>query len=198
MVTGAEALWAQAAAGDHAAFAAFYRGHADAVFTHVWARVDCRADAQDLAAEVFVVAWRKRRSVRFDAASGILPWLLATANNLLRKHYRTQARRSRSVPGQRTTADEPDVLDDLVAVEDDRRVQACLRVALEKLRPEERRVIELRFIRGMSHAAIADLLGVPAATARTRLRRAVEQARRSFFGLYDTDVMSPSFPGVER
>lgn len=195
MVTGVGQLWRQAAAGDRAVFESFYRRHADAVFAHVRSRVDCQADAEDLTAEVFLIAWRRRRSVRVHASAGILPWLLATANNLLWKHYRTQTRHKRALPRPRPPFEQSDVLDDLVSLEDDRRMRDCLRASLDRLKPGERQIIELRFVHGMNYAVIGELLGLPVATARTRLHRALARARQYFVVLYGTDALSHSSTG---
>ncbi|MEO9010751.1 MAG: sigma-70 family RNA polymerase sigma factor [Nakamurella sp.] len=135
MVIGVDASWASAAAGDRDAFATFYQWRADTVFTHVRARVHDSVAAQDLTAEVFATAWRCRRKVRFDPDAGILPWLLATANNLLRKHYRAHARLQQELPPISTLVHaQPDLLDELVG--DDRFAEALRNLPAYRL-PED-------------------------------------------------------------
>lgn len=85
-------LWKAAVAGDTAAFEHFYQRHADRVFAYLLRRIRDREDARDLTGEVFLVAWRRRAKVVYLDGSDILPWLLATANNVSRNHIRALSR----------------------------------------------------------------------------------------------------------
>ena len=83
-----EILWARVLAGEPAAYADLYRRHADRVFTHCFRRLADRTDAEDVTAEAFAEVWRQRDRVQLDDEAGLLPWLLGTANNLLRRQQR--------------------------------------------------------------------------------------------------------------
>lgn len=72
------------ASDDREAYAEIYRAHSSQVFTHFLQRGVARADAEDLTAEVFAIAWRRRAVVEPHPAAGMLPWLLGTANNLIK------------------------------------------------------------------------------------------------------------------
>lgn len=185
-------LWRLAAAGDHAAFTTFYRASADIVFAHAKARLKHQADAEDVTGEVFAIAWRKRRSVRFHPRAGILPWLLTTTNNLIRKHYSVAARRARLNPQINDVAAPTDFVDELIGIDEEKLLQQCLQTSLSLLRPKDRQMIEFRFMHKMSHAQIGDLLGMPETTARSRVHRALARARRHFMELYEAAMPTPA------
>jgi RNA polymerase sigma-70 factor (ECF subfamily) len=172
--------WNQAAAGNGAVFAMFYRRHAGRVFAHCYSRVGDPQDAEDLAARVFEIAWRRRSEVRVDAQTDILPWLLATANRLVAEHHRATMRRSRLLPRLPTPEDEPDLAISLAERDDRRRNVELAMSVLATLRPADREVIELCVLRGLSPTAAALAIGSPASTVRTRLARALTRARRHY------------------
>ena len=72
---------------DEVAFRTLYRAHADAVFTFALRRLPA-SEAEDLVADVFLVAWRRRTEVPVDAG----PWLLGVARRLLANRRRGQKR----------------------------------------------------------------------------------------------------------
>jgi RNA polymerase sigma-70 factor (ECF subfamily) len=172
--------WSQAAAGDDTAFAMFYRRHAGRVFAHCYSRVGCRADAEDLTARVFEIAWRRRSEVRVDAQADILPWLLTTANHLTAEHHRATIRRWRLLPRLPMPEDEPDHAVILVEHGAHRRDLELAMSILAALRPVDREVIELCILGGLSPTAAAVAIGAPASTVRTRLARALARARRDY------------------
>jgi RNA polymerase sigma factor (sigma-70 family) len=120
-------------------FGAIFDRHYDAVYGFVARRVGT-ALATDLAAETFARAFAGRRRYRAETSSSARPWLFGIAVNLLRHHYRTEARQLRAYA--RTGVDP--VLDATPDIE--RRVDAAaagLAEALAALRPAERDVLLL-------------------------------------------------------
>ena len=77
--------------GDRTAFDALIRGHQQAVYGYLRARLVVAADAEDLTQEVFLRAYQSR--ARFDEQVLIRPWLLAIARNSLREHIRKAQQR---------------------------------------------------------------------------------------------------------
>src|SRR3954447_5395648 len=69
-------------------FSALFEAHFDAVRAYAWRRDAASAD--DVAAETFLVAWRRLDSVPADA----LPWLIGVARNVRRNELRSGRRRS--------------------------------------------------------------------------------------------------------
>jgi RNA polymerase sigma factor (sigma-70 family) len=125
-------------------------------------------DADDLLNEVWLAAFEGRR--RFDSELGsVIGWLFGIARNVLLTHYRHRGRQ-----GGRYVTD-PDTVDEWAAV--DARLDAMdeakgLRAALEALPPEEREVLLLVAWEQLTPSECAQVLGIPAGTARSRLHRA--------------------------
>ena len=131
--------------------------------------------ADEIAAEVFVIAFRSRG--RYDAAvSDARPWLYGIAANLARRHWRTERRRLRAYA--RTGIDP--LCEDTGDI--DRRVDAlaagpALAAALAALRPGEREALLLFAWGDLSYEEIAVASGVPVGTVRSRLSRARGRVR---------------------
>lgn len=172
--------WEQAAAGDGEMFAVFYKRHADRVFAHCYSRVGSRVDAEDLTAQVFEIAWRRRTHVHVDDEADILPWLLATANNLVSEHRRGITKLRRLVGRLLPIDDEPDHATILAEREELDCELALAVTVLRTLRAADREVIELCILHGLSPSAAARATGTSASTMRSRLARALVRAR----GLY--------------
>ena len=170
-------LWSRAVAGDAAAFTVFYQRHADKVFTHCWRRTDSATDSEDLTAEVFAVAWRKRATITLHEDVDILPWLLTTANFLLR-HYHRSLRRARQLVRKfpRDTG-LPDIAEEVADEQHGHYAAALALNTLNQLRIADREIIELCVIQGLTPAAVASASGEPAGTVRARLSRALARAR---------------------
>jgi RNA polymerase sigma-70 factor (ECF subfamily) len=158
--------------GDRRAFTRLYRDLHPLVARFVARRVDSRADAEELVAEVF------RRLVEhlggFDPARGsVRAWTLRIARNAIIDHYRTR----KSPVALEAIADGlcelTGPLDHLLA---DERA-ARLRSLLEAFPLETRRLLALRYGDGLRHAEIAELLGLGEAVVRKRISRALRELR---------------------
>jgi RNA polymerase sigma-70 factor (ECF subfamily) len=162
------------------AFAVFYERHAGRVFAHCHSRIDCRADAEDLTARVFEIAWRRRCQVRVDADADILPWLLVTANHVISEHHRSTTRVLRLLRRLPPLEFEPDHATTLADRDELDHELALAMAVLRALRPVDREIIELCILDGLSPTAVANETGTPASTMRTRLARALVRARRLY------------------
>jgi RNA polymerase sigma-70 factor (ECF subfamily) len=129
-------------------------------------RLGDRGRAEDATQEAFVAIWRSART--FDAVRGRgAPWLYAVARNAITDGYRrTPSRVSELEDGP---GNEPDPADEAEATWTAWRVHR----ALEVLPEHERPVIELAYWRGFSQSEIADQLGIPLGTVKTRTRSAL-------------------------
>ena len=125
------------------------------------------ADAEDVAQQVFVDAWRSRE--RFDASRGSLgAWLTGISRFKSIDHLRSMSRRP-SVP----SATAGDLVPDEAGI--DRLVdRMVLEKALEILPTARREVVELGFLEGLSHPEIATKLGLPLGTVKSHMRRGLE------------------------
>jgi len=125
------------------------------------------AAADELAAETFVVAFR--RWDRLDPERPVRPWLYGIAANLMRHHWRKERRMLRAYA--RTGVD-PVWAEDEPA-EDARELAA----ALAELRHDEREILLLHAWAELTDTEIAAALGIPAGTVKSRLSRTREKLR---------------------
>ena len=152
--------------GDRRAFDELYRRYARAVLGLALRRLGDRGRAEDAAQEAFVAIWRSARTFDSGRGSGA-PWLYAVARNAITDGLRrTPAPAAELVdrPGG-----EPDPSEEAEASWRAWRVHR----ALEVLPEHERPVIELAYWRGLSQSEIAEQLGIPLGTVKTRTRSAL-------------------------
>lgn len=126
-------------------------------------------DAPDLLGETMVVAWRRVRELPDDPERARM-WLFGIARGTLLNHARGSRRRWALADRIRLQ-----VQDDPSAPPAD--AGAEVRDAIARLDPDLAELIRLVHWDGFSVAEAAELLGVPASTARTRHQRAKEQLR---------------------
>jgi RNA polymerase sigma factor (sigma-70 family) len=165
-----DALVVQRSWTDPEAFAELFDRHADAIHRYTAWRVG-RDVADDLLAETFTVAFQHRR--RYDLRrEDALPWLYGIATNLVSHHRRSEARRLRAMSRELPPAGaEP--MADRVASQLTARA-ACREVAgaLAAMPARHRDVVLLYAWAELDYEQIADALGVPVGTVRSRLARA--------------------------
>jgi RNA polymerase sigma-70 factor (ECF subfamily) len=168
-----DALVGAAIGGDARAFAALYDRHVDAVYRQVYFLVGSRADAEDLTQQVFLNAWRAiGRYQQTGAPFGA--WLATIVHNTAVGHRR------RSRPTAGLDDDQPAVARwgnpeaSALAGHD----QAAIRGALRQLKPDQQRVILMRFLEDIEYAAIAAALGKSEGNVRVIAHRGLVELRR--------------------
>jgi RNA polymerase sigma-70 factor (ECF subfamily) len=168
--------------------------HSGAVLAYARRRVDSAEDAEDVVVEVFATAWRRRDAVPDDAA---LPWLYATAANVIAHVIRADGRRTRL--GGRLASVRPlhaeagDPADAVVAALD---AQGAVSAALDDLAESDAELLRLWAWEQLEPAEIAAVLGCSTGTARTRMHRARARLRQA---LVRRGVSGPGVdgPGTE-
>ncbi|WP_394552608.1 RNA polymerase sigma factor [Agromyces sp. MMS24-JH15] len=161
---------APASADDLAWFTAVAREHSTALVRY-FARRGPRQDAEDLAAEVFATAWRRRDDVPRDA---VLPWLYRTAGFTLANHRRKHV----DLPVEDVPeASAPRVGEDpeLSLLFDDE-----LRGALRSVGERDRRILLLHAWEGLDGQELADVLGISRSGADAALSRARKRLREAW------------------
>jgi RNA polymerase sigma factor (sigma-70 family) len=177
---------------DAAAFEAAFREHFPPVYRFIARRVGS-ALAEDLAAETFAMAYRRR--VSFDPGRGSLrSWLYGIANNLVRNQWRAEQHLltldARLVP-EVDSSDSSDTADKRVIAA---LLAPRLAAALAQIGPEQREVLLLHAWAELSHEEIAAALEIAPGTVRSRLSRA-RAALREQLGDFDFDLWT--FTGPE-
>ncbi len=174
------ALAARCVGGDHAAWESLVRREQRRVYGLCYRFTGSAADAEDLTQEVFLKVYRNLQS--FDpvrASFGV--WLTALTRNLLVDHYR-RSRLERSsesldeplghdAEGQTRAERLPDPRagqeQHVAGLELRARVQA----ALARVTPELREAVILRDLQDLDYREIADVLGIPQGTVKSRISR---------------------------
>jgi RNA polymerase sigma-70 factor, ECF subfamily len=167
-------LLARVAHGDAEALAGLYDRHSRAVYTLAVRIVGDRTEAEDVVQEVFTQAWRQ--AVRYDSTRAtVTGWLLMMTRARSIDHVR--ARHARPDVGGTQLRDvastEPGHDAVAVGLERDGRVRHALHQLSEPLREP----LELAYYEGMTQAAIAERLGQPLGTVKTRMRTALTHLR---------------------
>jgi RNA polymerase sigma-70 factor, ECF subfamily len=161
-------LASQAAAGDAAAMAALLDRHFDYVHAICLRMLRDRVAAEDARQEVLFRAASRIRS--FDQRSSFRTWIFVIARNVVLNEIRSRGRAPVLTEAVEAAAD--------VAVDDrDPDTRLDVDAALGRLSAARREVIVLRYLCDLPYQEIADILGIPVNTVRTRLRRALGDLR---------------------
>jgi RNA polymerase sigma-70 factor (ECF subfamily) len=153
-------------------FEALYRTSADAIFAYAASLLRDRSAAEEVTAVAFERAFRKQRS--FNPKRGTQrAWLFGIARNAALDELRRRKRAAALTDEH--PSEEP--LTETEAEEAERR--ATVRAALASLDPHDRELIALKFHAGLGNAEIADVLGISASNAGTRVHRAVTRLREA-------------------
>lgn len=152
-------------AGNDEAFVELVRRHTDAISSFLVRRVGAVA-AEDLLAEVWIAAFASRHSYDQSRANA-RPWLFGVALNMVRRFWRAR-------PGEDLMPDviEAPSVDPWPTVNERVDGVMILRDVLARLRGEQREVLFLAVWEELNIAEAAEVLGIPAATARSHLHRA--------------------------
>ena len=172
-------------------FEAAFREHFAPVYRFIARRVGT-ALAEDLTAEVFATAYRRRVSYQPDRGS-VRSWLYGIATNVVRGHWRDEQQLLELDARVAPDSLGPHGPDQFADAADERVIAASLapRIAgaLAALNPDQRNVLLLHAWADLSHEEIAAALGIAAGTARSRLSRA-RAALRAQLGEFDFDLWS--------
>lgn len=160
---------------DKSAFAVLFDAYAPRV-KYVLLRQGATVEsAEELAQEALLTVWRKARYFSADRGTAS-SWIFTIARNLRIDETRRDKRAQ--LYAMITNFDEvdPDRPDDLVsASEHAKRVRS----AMSELPDEQLEVVKWSFVEGAAHSEIAERLGLPLGTVKSRLRLAMRRMRKS-------------------
>jgi RNA polymerase sigma-70 factor (ECF subfamily) len=163
-------------------FADLFDTYHSEIYRYVASRLSA-AQADDLAAETFLVAFRGR--ARFTGPDEhVRAWLYGIATNLIRRHRRDEQRWYRALGRAGAAVNRPgdDHDDRVVARLAAYGVQRDLTDALRSLRSGDRDVLLLVALAGLNYAEVAQALGIPPGTVGSRLNRARAAVRAALGG----------------
>jgi RNA polymerase sigma-70 factor (ECF subfamily) len=174
---GLESLLEAAGRGDHDAFAALYDELSAGVYGLVRRVLRDPAQSEEVTQEVFLEVWRT--APRFDAGRGTArTWVLTMAHrravDRVRSEQASRAREDRVGARERVPA--VDVVAE--AVESGVERQA-VRDALARLTDLQRQALELAYFGGLTYREVAERLGAPLPTVKTRMRDGLLRLRQA-------------------
>lgn len=169
-------------AGDRGAFDELYRRYGPSAFGLAYRLTGQQVLAQDVVHDAFLALWRAPEA--FDPTRGafrtfFLSLVHHRAVDTVRREERLRERTERAANLELLTGE--DVAEDVV----DRDVLGIrrqeVRDSLTTLSPEQRQVLEMAYFQGYTQAAIAQKLGIPLGTVKTRTLAAMRKLRRVLY-----------------
>ena len=176
-----EVLLRRVGAGDADALTALYRRHADGLFGFVLRLAGDRMVAEEILQDTLLAVWRAAGG--FEGRSRVRTWLYGVARRQAHNRLRVvrPVEASLADVGELTSAEPgPEELA-LASVERDRVL-----AAVDQLGLVHREVVVLTFVAAMSQAEIAEVVGVPVGTVKSRLHHARAALLRSLAGVTET------------
>jgi RNA polymerase sigma factor (sigma-70 family) len=157
-------------------FGLLYDRYCAMLYRYAYRRLGPSGSAEDVVADAFVVAFRKRGGYDLSR-SDARPWLFGILTREISKRHRAEEARYRAL-GRAGAGDDveefTDRVDSAVAAQ---AVRGALAVALSRIRPVERDVLLLIAWGDLSYEEVAQSLHIKIGTVRSRLHRARQQLR---------------------
>ncbi len=157
--------------GDQRAWDEIVRLYWRKVFNVAYKFVGRQDEAEDLAQDIFLKLFKSLKT--FDRRANFSTWLISVSRNLCIDHYRSMRREHDVVTHDVDVVllARPSALDSPQVVLERRDRVALLRAALDALAPSLRTAVMLRDIQELSYQEIAERLGVPEGTVKSRINR---------------------------
>lgn len=166
-----ETLVRRAKHGDAEAFGDLYERHVDAIYRYVFYKVGSERKAEDLTEQVFLSAWEAMDDYQLKGYP-FSSWLYRIAHNAVVDHYRTSKDESPLDAVAFTLVDES--LGPEETLMKKRQVSRLLD-AMARLSEEKQELIILRFVEGLSHAQVAEILDKSEGACRVMQHRALKR-----------------------
>ncbi len=166
--TSEEALIRRAIEGDAEAFGDLYERHLPVLFRYIRCRIPDSREAEDLTEAVFLRVWESLSTFQAGRIS-FRSWLFRLARNLLIDRYRTR-KEEHPLAGIPVPADRASLPEDRVIAQQQRD---RILEALAALKREYQDVLALRFLAGLPHQEVANVMGKSEAAVRVLQHRAL-------------------------
>ena len=168
--TSDEMLLEKIATGDRTAMHTLYTRHNVRVYRFVLRMLRDTASAEDLVSQVFLDVWRT--ASQFEGRSQVSTWLLSIARFKALTALRQRKHEDIDQDDVMQIADQADTPE---ASLDRSRTSAILRACVAKLSPAHREIVSLVYYHEKSVEEVAQLVGIPASTVKTRMFYARKQ-----------------------
>jgi RNA polymerase sigma factor (sigma-70 family) len=174
-----DSLIEQCLSGDQTAWDAIVRQNWRKVFNVAYKFVGKHDEAEDLAQDIFLKIFKALKT--FDRRANFQTWIISISRNLCIDHYRSVRKERQMIAREVDTSDLQPASTErgpYSAVEH-RDLRTMLRVALQTLPVTLRTAVILRDLHELSYQEIADRLGLPEGTVKSRINRGrIELARQ--------------------
>ncbi len=163
----------QMANGNDQAFLTLYEQHVHSIYNFVLRMLQDSTLAEEVTQDTFLKFWNHAEQYRMERGS-LHAWLMMIARNTALDCLRREARTP--LTKKENDSEEVQDLPDLQTLTDEARWRS-LHLAVHALSEKQRQLIEMIFYQGLTQGDIAEILGWPLGTVKTRVRAAIEQLR---------------------
>jgi len=172
-------LWYKIKDGDSSAFGELYDGFAGAMFSLSLEILGDRWEAEEVIQDIFAFLWRKPESYAPDKGK-FSSWLLVLTRNRSIDRVRSRKRRvdrgeSDEILSAREDLNASDGAEQATVSDE----HTHLRRAFTKLPPEQVKVLELSYFKGLNHEEISERLELSLGTVKSRIRLGIEKLRHT-------------------
>ena len=169
----------EAAKLDPSQFRVLYEKYFKRIFVFIYHRVEDRDLASDLTSQVFLKAMQRinqftSRGLPFSS------WLFRIAVNECNDYFR-KTKRSKMVYVDDTSFHH--LFEEMFLEDPQSQLEKKLHLVLERLKPDELQIIELRFFEGMPFQMVAEILGISEVYAKVRTYRILDKMKKIFLKL---------------
>ena len=159
--------------GDTAAWEALMRAHQEAVFRLAYLIIGDPDDAEDVAQETFLRAWKHLKG--FDVSRPLRPWLLSIASNLSSNRRRSAGRYFAALTRALRAEPAPVTIEE----KSSEQLEANeLWKAVQKLNMQDQQIVYLRYFLDLPIVETSAVLQIAEGTVKSRLSRALEKLRK--------------------
>ncbi len=170
-----EIAWVrQIAQGDERAFEQLFRCYAPRIFRFAIGYLNDPSQAEEVVQETMIAVWKSAKN--FKEQSQVSSWVLGIARNKALDQARARQRDSEFLREKLDQRTSPRATPEQIAQRETQIER--VRTALEKLSPEHREVLMLAFYNDLSYSEIAQILGCPEGTVKSRVYYAKEQLKK--------------------
>lgn len=162
-------------AGREDALLALHDQYANLVYSVAYRVLNDQMSAEEVTQDTFMRLWHKAET--YDPVRGsFVTWLLTITRRLAIDTFRKQRRDAL----QNTVFIDGEHWENALGDEDDSELKRTLIAVLRDLPDDQRAALELAYFYGMSHSQIADYLGQPVGTIKTRIRLGMQKLREAW------------------
>jgi RNA polymerase sigma-70 factor, ECF subfamily len=193
-----DSLIEQCLAGDQAAWDQIVRQNWRKVFNVAYKFVGRHDEAEDLTQDIFLKIFKALRT--FDRRANFQTWIISISRNLCIDHYRSVRKERQTIARDVDSNDLQPATTDRgpYAIAEHRDLRAQLRQALEALPLTLRTAVVLRDLQELSYQEIADRLGLPEGTVKSRINRGRIELAHQLTRLQENQPVRPRKRGAVR